>query len=362
MPITFWLYIFRKFTTTTALITLLISSIIMLFDAVELFRILPQNMTTIDVLSMSALKNYSRLEKAFPFLIMLGSMITYNSLNKHSELSVSRSLGISIWQILIPSVASSFLLGVLILLLINPIGTFCYSRYEKIKNSSVNSNGAHIMFSGNGVWLQQTDLNTHDRTIIYIGQVIPSRNQIFKVLVFTTNKNGDFIKRIDSRSGSYNDKIVTLDQPVITMPKLIQHSVNSLDIETEVPISKISENIIKPSSVSFLDLLPLIKSMKESGYSILAHQMQFYKMLSLPFLLMAMSMVGICFSLRMHRFGKSGSIQFLGAVIGFFIYFFSDVFYALGASGSINTIISAVMPVAICGLFSSYYLLDREDG
>ncbi len=362
MPITFWLYVFRKFTTTTALITLLVSIIIMLFDSVELFRILPQNISTLDVLSMSALKNYSRLEKAFPFLIMLGSMITYNSLNKNSELTVSRSLGISIWQILTPSIASSFLIGILILLLINPIGIFCYSRYEKMKNSASYSNSAHILFSGHGIWLQQTDTITHDRTIIYIGQVIPSHNQIFKIFIFTTNKNGDFIKRIDARSGSYNDNTVTLDNPVITMPKLIQNSLGTLDIETEVPISKISENIIKPSSVSFLDLLPLIKSMKESGYSILAHQMQFYKMLSLPFLFMTMSMVGICFSLRMYRFGKSGSIQFLGAVIGFFIYFFSDIFYALGASGSIDTIISAIMPIAICGLCSSYYLLDREDG
>ena len=62
---------------------------------------------------------------------MLGSMITYNSLNKNSELTVSRSLGISIWQILTPSIASSFLIGILILLLINPIGVFAIPDMKK---------------------------------------------------------------------------------------------------------------------------------------------------------------------------------------------------------------------------------------
>lgn len=362
MPIILWIYIGKRFLTTALMTILLVASIIAMFDAVELFRILPNSIGSIDVLSMALLKNYNRLERALPFLIMLSSILTYSNLNKHLELVVCRSFGLSVWQFIAPSLISAFAFGILLLLFINPIGTFAYTRYEHMYAIKTHNNSNPISLSNGGIWLQQTDDTSHEKTILHASYIIPEQKMLLKVLVFVMDGKGNFVKRIDANEATYQDHTLLLSNAQITLPQLKQSIEDTFSIEVKTPLSHIAENILDPASVSFLQLIPLIQSVKEAGFPVLKHQMQFCKILIIPLFFMAMVMVGVCFTTRMERFGKTAATQFIGALTGFFIYFISDIFYALGAAGTISIWFAACLPTLLCSVSSAYYLLHREDG
>lgn|GEM_PF-3203802 len=362
MPITLWLYIGKRFIITFSITVLLIAAIIALFDALELFRIMPHNVGTLDVLSMSLLKNYNRLERAMPFLIMLSSMLTYANLNKHSELVICRSSGLSVWQFIAPSMIAAFIFGIMVLLFINPIGTFFYAHYEHMQAVKTHNYNTPISFSRNGIWLQQTDKASNEKTILHALYIVPEQKAILKVLIFVVDADGNFIKRIDANEATYEGHTLLIPNAQVTLPLLKQYFEKNISIEIDTPLSGIAENIIDPAAISFLQLRSLIQSVKAAGFPVLKHQMQFYKMLLMPLLYAVMVMVGICFTTRMERLGKTAAIQFLGVLIGFIIYFFSDIFYALGAAGSFSIWFAACLPILLCATASGYYLLHREDG
>lgn len=361
MPITLWIYIGKRFSLTLVMTILVIASTIALFDMVELFRVLPKHVKAIDVITLALLKNYSRLERAMPFLVMLSSMLTYNNLNKNSESVMCRSFGLSIWQLITPNLAISFAFGLMVLLFINPIGTFFHGRYEHMLTMITHNQNAPVSFSHNGIWLYQTDQNSHEKLILHAAHIIPEDNTLLKTMIFKLDSNGNFIKRIDADMAIYQNHNWLLYDARIVLPKL-QHSIEpTLSIEVQTPLSAIADNILDPDSVSFLQLISLINSIKSAGFSVLKHQMQLSKMLLLPIFFMSMVMVGVCFTNELIRSNKAHIMQFIGILVGFAIYFLSDVFYALGAAGTLNIWFAACLPTLLCAICSGYYLLHIEE-
>jgi lipopolysaccharide export system permease protein len=344
------------------MIIVVIASVIMLFDAAELFRILPKNISSWHVLWMSLLKNYNRIERSMPFMVMLSSMLTYSNLNRHAELIVLRSFGFSVWQFIAPAIVTAFIFGLLFLTVINPVGTFAYSRYELLHRAALNQNSPILFSQQGGIWLQQVDDKNLRRSIIHADSIVPKNNYLIKVLIFTMDENGNFIRRIDADKATYQSSKLLLPIAHITTPKLNKYVETNVEIDVTTSLDDITDNIIDLASISFLRLIPLIQSVKEAGFPVIKHQMQLAKMISMPFFFMAMVVVGICFSLRMERSSKLLGIQFFGALVGFIIYFTSDIFYALGAAGTSSIWFAASVPIGICTLTSVYYLLHNEDG
>lgn len=362
MPFTVWRYIGKKYTSTLILSILMVSMIIALFDMVELFRVLPNSVSTLKVIKLSFLKNYSRMERIFPFLIMLSSMVSYTNLTKHFELIILKSSGLSIWKILLPNFIIAFLFGIAMMLFLNPIGTFLYSQYESQK-SSINQNGSTpISFTSDGIWLYQQDRSTKSTAVLHAEHIIPDQNTLLKVLIFIMNEDGSFIKRIDSNKALFKKNNWQLEDALITTPTLEQYRVKKYSINSHHTFLNITDKIIDTDSISFLQLIPLIKKIKKAGLPVLKQQMTLSKILISPIFFLVMVMVGACFVPKMERFNKNGLLQFLGVLSGFFIYFTADIFYALGASGNLKIWFAALCPTLLCAIFSSYYLLQKEEG
>ncbi|MGB2574088.1 MAG: LptF/LptG family permease, partial [Henriciella sp.] len=110
---------------------------IMLVDVVEQLRTVGDNITLSPLMAvlLAALKLPSLIEETFPFAIMIASMMTYNQLNKTSELSVIRAMGQSAWQFLLPIIILSVMLGLFSMMVLNPIGAYLSNNFEATRSA-----------------------------------------------------------------------------------------------------------------------------------------------------------------------------------------------------------------------------------
>ncbi|MGB1068728.1 MAG: LptF/LptG family permease, partial [Henriciella sp.] len=130
-------YIFTRALGSLALVIGIFVVTIMLVDVVEQLRTVGDNITLSPLMAvlLAALKLPSLIEETFPFAIMIASMMTYNQLNKTSELSVIRAMGQSAWQFLLPIIILSVMLGLFSMMVLNPIGAYLSNNFEATRSA-----------------------------------------------------------------------------------------------------------------------------------------------------------------------------------------------------------------------------------
>ena len=90
----------------------------------------------------------------------------------------------------------------------------------------------------------------------------------------------------------------------------------------------------QPESIDFFDLSNRIAIAKSFGFSTKALETQFHSLLSLPLLLVAMTLIAATVSLKFSRFNQSRSVILGGILSGFVLYVVTVLVKAFGSSGS----------------------------
>ena len=98
------------------------------------------------------------------------------------------------------------------------------------------------------------------------------------------------------------------------------------------------------------------------GFSTIFTTMQFWKLLSLPVLLVAMTIIGATVSMRLSREGGAWRLVLTGGVLGFGVFFASVFVEAFGEVGTIPPLV-ATWTVPLVALALGLFGLARlEDG
>ena len=153
------IYIGRHFLVSFLGIFCLFLMLILLFDSVELLRRAGQNpdVTFTMILEMSLLKLPFMGQKTFPFAILFGGMAAFWRLTRTNELVVTRATGISAWQFMLPVLFLAFVLGILQVMVINPLSSSMLARYELLEATRIEGHTSFLSISNSGLWLRQAD-------------------------------------------------------------------------------------------------------------------------------------------------------------------------------------------------------------
>ena len=93
-----------------------------------------------------------------PFIFLFGSVFCLLRLSQAQELAVIRAAGLSVWQFLKPLLVFTFLLSILIVLAIEPIGAHLHNRYTD-QHAELTSQKSGLSFSTGGIWFRETTEN-----------------------------------------------------------------------------------------------------------------------------------------------------------------------------------------------------------
>lgn len=353
-------YFFRRYAVTTFWFLAGIFSLVFIIDFSEVSN------------RMSALPGYSLaaaflmttfriptiLQETVPFVALFSAMAALISLNRRYELVVTRAAGMSVWQFLQPFVVGAFLFGVLTVIILNPIAAWGTKAAEALEAELGGSSSSRTAISI--PWLRQ--IYGDDDTIIGARSIQDDGATLINVAVIHFNPQGMIVSRQDAKSAKLEDGYWLLKDVTETRNGQLPRRVDTAQLRTNLKPEFVQEALTKADSIQFFDLLRKIEIAKSFGFSTSGMETQFHSMLSLPLLLVAMTLIAASVSLKFSRFNQSRSVILGGILSGFVLYVVTVLVKAFGSSGVVPPFVAAWLPVVVAMALGSTILLHEEDG
>ncbi|MFD2207815.1 LPS export ABC transporter permease LptG [Kiloniella antarctica] len=298
-------------------------------------------------------------EEIMPFMVLFAAMATFWKLTRANELVIIRSTGVSIWGIIFPFAFCSLLLGVLSFSIINPISSALFAKNKEISRTYKKKDQAIFKVSETGLWLRQPDPT--GLTVIHAGSVNKDLS-LNDVIIFNLTENSEFLSRYDSKTAHLTNGNWVLKGSWHSYPGKKPTYFEELLIPTELTMEKVQDSFASPKSISFWELPYFINLLENAGFSAVKLKLQFHKLLSKPFLFLAMVLLAATFSMQQHRRGRVGLMILSGILTGFLLYFLSNFVFALGQSTKVPVALAAWSPAGVSLLLGVTMLLHLEDG
>jgi len=112
----------------------------------------------------------------------------------------------------------------------------------------------------------------------------------------------------------------------------------------------------------FWEIPKTIKKTERAGFSTVSLRMQLNKLLALPIMLIAMTVIAAGVSMHLTREGGTLRLLIMGGVLGFAVYFADNVVSAFGEASVLPIILAAwAIPLFVL-FFGLSYLARIEDG
>ena len=361
-------YLFRRSVVGVAIALAVVAALLLLVDFVEATRNVDSNevLSGLDLFRLSLLKLPSLVEQTLPFILLFAAIGTLNGLNRRSELIATRAAGVSAWRYLRPFVWVSLLFGLLWLLVVNPASGEALSLAAEKRAAAAVGDSAD---NSKRIWLR--DVSDTRRAVIRADSYDPASRTLGDVtyLGFSRGTDGDtFMNRIDAKSATL---LTTGYWQFGDLREWESGSYgpvqDALSVETSLTEREVLDRVESDAQerqnlLAVWELPALIRAQQRAGFSTIFTTMQFWKLLSLPVLLVAMTIIGATVSMRLSREGGAWRLVLTGGVLGFGVFFASVFVEAFGEVGTIPPLV-ATWTVPLVALALGLFALARlEDG
>lgn len=357
-------YIAKRIIKGLLLAFLIVTGIIMLVDFVEGTRNIgsEEDIGSGTVFLMTLLKTPKLIEQTIPFVVLFGVMGTLYSLNRRSELIVLRASGLSAWRFLTPAILVTATLGIIWAAAFNPLASASMSAHdnlvERVTGSASSTNNSNI-------WLREgSDVA---QTVIYAERADILSRKLFNATFYIFEINADGTAVFERRLDAKEAELVT--QGYWQLRDVIENAEGELpQLQTAVSLPTIitvedmrdtaGNNALPP----FWDIPKTIRKTERAGFSTVGLRMQLNKLLALPIMLIAMTIIAAGVSMHLTREGGTLRLLIIGGILGFAVYFADNVVSAFGEASALPIILAAwAIPIFVL-FFGLSYLARIEDG
>ena len=357
-------YILKNFFRYFLLVLLVIYAfgiILNLFEEVEFFKkvnvnvFLPIMLTSIFVPSM--------MINLLPFIIFISSLLYLIKIRDNKDFLMLKIYGFSSIKIFFIFAFTSFFLGWLILIIINPITSSMLQFYEKTKSKYARDIDHLISFNKNGLWIKENiDFDIEGERIITASK--PEAENLINVKVFEVDNNFILKKKIISKKANIkNFEWILSDVSVFELKEniFVKSNYESYNFTSKYNYEKITNLFNNANTLSFIDLIFNYDELVKKGYNEIFLNQSLHAMLVLPFFLFLMT--GIASILTMHTLKKSESIKFIivGLITCVLVYYLKDLSLALGKTGRIPIILSIWSPILALTFFTFIGVLQINE-
>jgi len=232
--------------------------------------------------------------------------------------------------------------------------TFYYSFSSKLKFLYLDLKNSHsqddkylAVVTENGLWVK--DEIDNKVYIVSAGQIKESR--LLNVLISEFDTNFDLVRVIHSSNIDITDYDWVIIKPTITKNNESVKLDNNIKITTHFNSTKIKSLFRNMSSLSIFELIKLNNDYKSLGYSTTEVKSYLHKIISLPWYLPTMTILG---GIIMLNIGRNKSMIFhivLGIFFSVLVYYFYYLFNLLGENERIPILISIWMPLLLLTIF-----------
>lgn len=360
-------YFARRFLRSFISVFLIFFVILALVDLVEQIRRFGSTDTGFGTLVGLAILNVPEsLYRILPLITILATLALFLALARSSELVVTRASGRSALKSLIAPVLVALLLGIIAVGAMNPIVAATQKQYETVA-ARISGEVATLSVSSEGLWLRQGSRT--GQTVIRADRTNLDGTVLFDVTFLGYSAEGEPTFRIEAQkaelvTGAWSiteakEWRFDTDAPI---PEVDAFESSQMSLASNLTRNQILDSFGTPSAIPIWELPRFISRLEAAGFSARIHRTFLHMELALPFLLVAMVLVGAGFSMRHTRFGKTGTMVVMALGLGFGLYFIRNFAAILGENGQIPVLMAAWGPPVAALLLPLGLLLHLEDG
>ena len=327
-------YLFKKKLVYLLVSLLILTVTVQIVDLIELTRsnIGKENFSFERVIKMSLLKTPFLINEIMPFIIIVSTSFFFKYLVDNNELISIRNLGLSILNIFYPVGLAVLTLGILSLIILNPISSVSMNYYQILDGNNKNSKST-INLDDNDIWIK----NYIEDRIIYIN----SKNMNIEnmsldtVMVIDYNKKNSIVYFAEKAFIEKEFlKLQNVTETNINLNKNITHNIKNININF---IQKDILNSIKYYKYTpFYKFYNYIKSMKKLNYLNPEIILYFLSEIFKPILLISIAFVVTGYVSKFNRNESFFKTIFIAIIIGFILFLIDRLIYSI----DINNIIS----------------------
>ena len=341
-----------------------ISGIIMLFSIINNMKTFVSKSVNFSViLEFSLLDVFNTLTTVLPLSVLLSGILAFWRLSRTSELTVIRSVGLSVWQFLAPVLFSCIVIGFFNMAVLSPIGSAIQRHTTKLSYKYGIGHNSALLFTQLGLWLKEkNDLTQSFINALYVKK--EGKDLVGKdIVIFVTDLDNHFVKRIEAKDAILKNKNLELFNVFTINPLLYEERFDKYDFPTTLTVDRIEESSSVPQSFSFWELPGFISFFESAGFSARKYRAYFYQLLFMPLTLCTMLLIATIFSISPKRNQSNLVLKLSGGVlVGFGVFFMDQIIRAMGTSGRFPLFISTITMSVIVILVCVTVLLYKEDG
>ena len=300
-------------------------------------------------------------ERIMPFSVLVGAMWCYVTLSRRLELIIARASGVSAWQFVAPAVVAAMLLGAVATAIYNPVAAILHERSKRIEGRMLGElPTSALQENTSGFWVRQKSAD--GAAILNAKSSRDQGAQLGGVTVYTFDSAGHFRARIEATSATLEQGYWLLAEArvyAISRPPTLQHTYR---VGTNLTLEQVRESFATPETVPFWELPSYIEMADRAGLSAAGYRLQYNVLLSRPFLLAAMVLLGASVSLRFFRFGGVQTMILSGIGAGFLLFILSKITEDMSSAELLSPVLAAWIPVVVGSLTGFVVLLYQEDG
>ncbi len=354
-------YILKNFLKTfliTVLVFYCFGMILNLFEEIEFFKNINVNILT--PLMLTSIFIPSMIIKILPFIVFISSMWFMMKVRNNKDLLTFKIFGFSNLKIFFILATTSFILGWIILIFINPITSTMSKYYEQTKSNYSRDIDHLVTFNKNGLWIKE-NLNSQQRII---AAAKPEGFNLIDVSIFHLDEKSNLIEKIVSKNANIKSNEWLLKDVIIFKPdngilkgeKLENYKINSI-----YDYDKINSLFKNFDTMSFLETILNYNLLLNSGYSETFLNQSLHTMLSLPFFLFLMTALASIFTMNNLKKSDNFKLIILGLITCVLTFYFKDLSLALGQTGRLPLVLAVWAPILALGFFSFIGVLQINE-
>ncbi len=352
---------FLKIIFNTVLIFICLGIILNLFEEIEFFKDLDQNISLPFLLTIMFIPNL--ILKLLPFIIFIASMWYLISIKSNGDLLSLKVFGFSNLKIIFILSFTAFLFGVAVLLVVNPLTSSMIKYYEDTKAQYSKDIDHLISINKNGVWMKEiyeeklriaTAKKVEKRFLkdLTIYELDKSTNKILyrieakKAEISTNTWQLESVRKFNLKDNTNEESSVYLEK----------YKINSI-----YNIEKLNNLYRNLDTVSFLNLVTEYNSLNDQGYSKQLLNEKLNSFFSLPVFLFLMVVLASIFTVSSINKPQNLYYIFISIICCVVIYYFKDLSVALGQTNRIPLTLAVWIPVIAISLFCSIGIIQINE-
>lgn len=306
--------------------------------AITFVERLPSNPTAGAAMMESWIRLLEYVPLFLPLAVFMGTLFASYKLTKSTENIIVASAGLSPFQSARPFLIGAALIGVVATTLINPYA---------VNLSAQNITADQLSLVDNAIWLREASEN--GVVTVRAENVRVGDNELLfqNATVYRQSADYKLRERVEASTVSLTDQGLRAERAMI-WDKNSQHKSGTWSAETLLNPKTVLDRYLQPDQISFWELPEFINKMERIGAPVRGHLVQFWTLLFLPLTMIAMATLGVAFSQTRQRRNYSFGVKFgIGIITCFALYFLTNMFNALGATGALPTFLAVIAPPLI---------------